>query len=494
MIAARMAYGNLFLHRTKSLILGSIMCLGIAVLFVGNSLIDTAVNGLRKMFVEGYTGDVMVTGPTSYATTIFGDTAGGEDVIPHIAQYTKYQEYLAADTRVKATMPMLSGKVAMGLGEQVIGNGSAFGVDSENYKNFFSDNVTLLSGTWPEKGDASWIIISETSAAMLSRTAGKTLVAGDKIVLSALNDTAGTVIREVTIKGIIRFNQSNQELALISLVDADTLRDLLGFASLRDGVVKLTTEQEQFVSAFNPDNLFGEESAVAPAQGAATASTTVATPAATDAATGAGTAGSAVTAVTPQPAWQFLLIKLQPNANASQFQKDLASFAAGIDENDHVQDWVAGAGSVARGAMTMRLIFNLMISIVGVIVILITMNVLVVSISERVPEIGTLRALGARRSFVRTMILLETTFLAIISGIVGLLVGYVILLILKSSGITAPNVFFEAIFAGKKLVPSISVSAALQAFISIFVMSLISSLYPISLALKIKPVVAMQGE
>lgn len=491
MIAARMAYGNLFLHKTKSIILGSIMCLGIAVLFVGNSLIDTAVNGLRKMFVEGYTGDVMVTGPTSYSTTIFCETAGGEDVIPHIAQYSKYEEYLAKDSRVKATMPMLSGKVAMGLGEQVIGTGSAFGVDSERYQNFFSGNVTLVSGAWPQKSDAAWIIISETSETMLSRSAGKKLGVGDKIVLSALNDTAGTVIREVTIKGIIRFNQSNQELARISLVDADTLRDLLGFASLRDGAIKLTAAQEQFVTAFNPDNLFMDNFTVATG-GEANQETKAETTTTTLAASAAQATTSA--AATVQPAWQFLLVKLQPNTNNSQFQKDLASFAASMDENDHVQDWVAGAGSVARGAQTMRLIFNLMISIVGVIVVLITMNVLVVSISERVPEIGTLRALGAKKGFVRTMILLETSFLAIISGIVGLILGYLILVLLKSSGITAPNVFFEAIFAGKKLIPTISWSAALQAFISIFVMSLLSSLYPISLALRIKPVVAMQGE
>jgi putative ABC transport system permease protein len=165
-----------------------------------------------------------------------------------------------------------------------------------------------------------------------------------------------------------------------------------------------------------------------------------------------------------------------------------------LDENDHVQDWVAGAGSVARGALTMRLIFNLMIIVVGVIVVLITMNVLVVSISERVPEIGTLRALGAKKKFVRKMILLETTFLAIISGFVGLVLGYVILVVLKDSGITAPNVFFEAIFAGKKLIPVISASAGLEAFLSIFAMSIIASLYPITLALRIKPVVAMQGE
>ena len=484
MIVARIAYGNLFLHKAKSLLLGTIMCVGIAVLFVGNSLIDTAIDGLRKMFVGGYTGDLMVTGPTSFPTTIFGETAGGEEVIPHIAKFPKYGEYLSSDPRVRATLPMLSGQVAMGIGEQIIGSGSAFGVDIKEYRNFFSGNLTLVDGVWPEEADSSWIIISEASAAMLSRSAGKNILPGEKIILSALNETAGTVIREVAIKGVIRFNQSNQQLGRISLVDADTMRDLLGFASLRDGVVKLTAEQQKFVNSFDPDALFTDEAPAAAAVGTTSTST--------EAASSDPTALAAV--ASPQATWQFLLVRLAPKTDSKKFMADLQKFAAGLDQNDHVQDWVAGAGSVARTALTIRLVFDLMVSIVAVIVILITMNVLVVSISERVPEIGTLRALGARKGFIRKMILLETSFLALIAGIAGLVLGYVALRILKGSGIAAPNLFFEAIFAGKKLVPTISLSAAIKAFAWIFGMSILSSLYPIALALRIKPVVAMQGD
>ncbi len=484
MIVARIAYGNLFLHKAKSLLLGTIMCIGIAVLFVGNSLIDTAVEGLKKMFVGGYTGDVMVTGPTSFPTTIFGETAGGEEVIPHIAKFPKYDEYLSSDSRVQATLPMLSGQVAMGIGEQVIGSGSAFGVDIKEYRNFFSGNLTLVSGVWPEEADSSWIILSETSAAMLSRSAGKNILPGGKIILSALNETAGTVIREVAIKGIIRFNQSNQQLGRISLVDADTMRDLLGFASLRDGVVKLTAEQQKFVNAFDPDTLFTDEAPAPAAVGTTSTSIGAAAPDPT----------APVAVASPQATWQFLLIRLAPKTDSKKYMADLQKFAAGLDQNDHVQDWVAGAGTVARTALTIRLVFDLMVSIVAVIVILITMNVLVVSISERVPEIGTLRALGARKGFIRKMILLETSFLALIAGVAGLVLGYIVLRILKGSGLAAPNLFFEAIFAGKKLVPTISASAAVKAFAWIFGMSILSSLYPIALALRIKPVVAMQGD
>jgi putative ABC transport system permease protein len=135
-----------------------------------------------------------------------------------------------------------------------------------------------------------------------------------------------------------------------------------------------------------------------------------------------------------------------------------------------------------------------MVSVVAVIVIMITMNVLVVSIGERVPEIGTLRALGARKKFVRRLILLETSFLAVLAGVAGIAIGYGVLIALKRTGIPAPNLFFEAIFAGRNLVPEISAGAALRAFLWIFGMSILSSLYPIAIALRIRPVVAMQGD
>lgn len=480
MIAARMAWGNLFLHKAKSLLLGTIMCLGIAVLFVGNSLIDTAVGGLRKMFVEGYTGDAMITGPTSFPTTIFGETAGDEEVLPHIANFPEYISRLNEDARVSGMLPMLSGAVAMGLGEQVIGQGSAFGVDIASYRDFFSDNISLVSGDWPVEDNGAWIVLSEVSAQMLSRVAGQEIGPGDRIILSALNDTAGTVIREVKVSSVVRFNQTNQNLARISLVDADTMRDLLGFASLRDGPLALTADQKEFVDEFDPDSLFESGDLFL----AAGASTTIAQSVGVEASS----------TLEPEPAWQFLLVKLRKGESAPRFITDLTKIAADIDEGDHAQDWVEGAGSVARTAQTVKLVFDLMVSIVAVIVIMITMNVLVVSISERVPEIGTLRALGAKRRFIRRMILLETTFLAVIAGLVGLLLGYVILVILRKSGIAAPNLYFEAIFAGKKLVPSISAGSALRAFLWIFGMSIFSSLYPIALALRIKPVLAMQGE
>lgn len=481
MIAARLAWGNLGLHRRKSLLIGMIMGMGILILFIGNSFIDTALSGLQRMFVQGYTGDLMVTGPTEFPTTVLGETAGSEEVLPHIAQIKKYEDFLAGRNDVAATLPLLSGQAAFGIGETELGSGYCFGVNADDYRKFFPDNVTLVSGEWPKAGDGPWVLLSEPTLAILNKSATSPVQPGTHIIMTALANSAGTVIREVTVKGVIKFNQSNKQLEGLTLVDADTMRDLLGFASLRDGAPVLTGQEASFVSNFDPNALF-ENLFASNATGAAPA-----------AAAPASTAQPGVKAEVI-PAWQFLLVRVKPGASSSRLLSDLSAFSKQIADGDRVQDWIAGAGKVARTAVTIRLAFDLLVAVVAVVVVMIMMNVLIISVNERLYEIGTLRAIGAKRRVVRNMILYETAFLAAIAGAAGLVIGFVVLLLLGKFGIRAPNLFFEALFGGQVLKPMVSAGAAIRAFIWILAMGLGASWYPTIVALRIEPVIAMRGD
>jgi ABC-type lipoprotein release transport system permease subunit len=402
-------------------IIGMIMGMGILILFLGNSLIDTALSGLQRMFVEGYTGDLMVTGPTEFPTTVLGETAGSEEVLPHIAQIKKYEDFLASRKDVAATLPLLSGQVSFGIGETELGSGYCFGVNVEDYRTFFPDNVTL--------------------------------------------------------------------------VDADTMRDLLGFASLRDGAPVLSAREAAFVAGFDPNSLFNDLFA---GSGGTTASGAAQVSQSPDTGGSGGSSAqtSAQTSVVADvvPAWQFLLVRVKPGASASRLLSDLSAFSTKLGDGDRVQDWVAGAGKVARTAVTIRLAFDLLVAVVAVVVVMIMMNVLIISVNERLYEIGTLRAIGAKRRVVRRMILYETAFLALIAGAAGLLVGFILLLVLGRVGIRAPNLFFEALFGGQVLKPMVSGGAALRAFLWILAMGLGASWYPTVVALRIEPVIAMRGD
>lgn len=481
MISARLAWRNLGLHRKKSLIIGLIMGLGILILFVGNSLIDTTISGLRRMFVEGYTGDLMVTGPTEFSTTVLGETAGSEEVLPHIAQIKKYEDFLKSRQDVASILPILSGQVSFGIGEEELGSGYCFGVNISDYRAFFPDNVSLISGEWPEESDEPWVLLSEPTYALLQQSSNTEVKPGTKIIMTALANSAGTVIREVSVKGIIKFNQSNEQLAGITLVDADTMRDLLGFASLRDGAPQLSEHEAAFLTDFDPDSLFDN----------LFASQTIMTE--SEEQLELALEPSQVTAEIV-PAWQFLLVRAKKGANTSKLLDELQVFSEQLGDGDRVQDWVAGAGKVARTAVTIRLVFDLLVAIIAVVVIMIMMNVLVISVNERLHEIGTLRAIGAKRHVVRSMILYETTFMALIAGAAGLILGFILLLIMGKVGIRAPNLFFEALFGGEILKPVISIGAAIRAFLWILAMALAASWYPTRVAVRIEPVVAMRGE
>ncbi len=50
-------------------------------------------------------------------------------------------------------------------------------------------------------------------------------------------------------------------------------------------------------------------------------------------------------------------------------------------------------------------------------------NTVAMGVFERVREFGTLRAIGARPAFVRTLVLTESLLLAVVAGVIGLLIG-----------------------------------------------------------------------
>ena len=79
--------------------------------------------------------------------------------------------------------------------------------------------------------------------------------------------------------------------------------------------------------------------------------------------------------------------------------------------------WVEAAGAIAQLVSGLKTVFNALIVIVAVVAVIIIMNTLVISITERIGEIGTMRAIGARRSFIRRMITLETLMISLVFGL-----------------------------------------------------------------------------
>jgi len=86
------------------------------------------------------------------------------------------------------------------------------------------------------------------------------------------------------------------------------------------------------------------------------------------------------------------------------------------------QDSVLGAFNRILGALTLALagIAAVSLSVAGIGI----MNVMLVSVSERTPEVGLLKALGATPRQILKVFLVEAVLLSAAGGLLGLLVGY----------------------------------------------------------------------
>ena len=112
------------------------------------------------------------------------------------------------------------------------------------------------------------------------------------------------------------------------------------------------------------------------------------------------------------------------------------------------------------------------------------MNIMLVSVAERTREIGLRKAVGARNRDILLQFLVESSFLSLMGGLIGILLGWLISLIIKSI----------ASASGTALNPAVSWNAVLLATLFSAAVGLFFGIYPARRAARLEPVEALRYE
>lgn len=491
----RIAFRNLREHKTKTLIIGSIVAIGITVLVVGNSLMDTATAGLKKNYIDNYTGHIIITSEHDESFSLFGSTTS-EEPVPLIPQFAQVEEYVAGLDSVASYSPQAYGQATVSHKDEVRGFAILFGITPSKYTEMFPDNIEIISGRYLLDGEEG-ILLSERVARSLVKKDEEPIAPGDAILLTGMSITGGTKIREVPVRGIFRFRNSDVQLDFVSLIDITNLRALMGLNIQGIDDIQLNETEELLLGEVDEDVLFGSgtdslfDTPLVDTMEIATGSRSD-----SDLLSVFIDEGNAVT--TPEPhsdsgAWHFLLIRLKNPRQIDQVRKSIEQHFAAEGIAIKTQGWLEGAGVLANMTSGIKTVFNVIVLIVAVVAVIIITNTLVISITERIAEIGTMRAIGAQRSFIRKMVVLETVIVTGVFGGIGVVLGSLILGILNLVSIEAPNMFFAVLFGGEVLRPILSPGSVVLSLVAVTGISIVASLYPVSVALQIQPVKAMQN-
>jgi len=159
-----------------------------------------------------------------------------------------------------------------------------------------------------------------------------------------------------------------------------------------------------------------------------------------------------------------------------------------------VVSWQKAAGLLGQFATLMRGVLFAAVLIIFVVALVVINNALVMATLDRVGEIGTLRAIGAQRRFILTMLLVESGLIGLLSGGFGAAIGGLALVALHKTGIPAWSDVMTFYFSGAKLFPSIELQQLSFALGTVILISLISGIYPAWLAMRVSPREAMHAE
>ena len=158
-----------------------------------------------------------------------------------------------------------------------------------------------------------------------------------------------------------------------------------------------------------------------------------------------------------------------------------------------VVGWQGATGMIGQLLVVLHAVLYAAISAMFLVAVILINNTMVAATMERVGEIGVMRAIGALRSFVLGMFLVETVALAGISGAIGAGLAALFVGCLGRIGVPAPADVFVLVFAGPRLYPTLSWANLAFGITTILGVSVLSALYPAVLATRVAPIVALQG-
>ncbi|WP_022931584.1 ABC transporter permease [Treponema bryantii] len=470
------------ISRRSSLVIILFITFAVSLFCLANAVFDSTEQGVQTNYVASFTGDFIIRPKSKFQQSLFGDetpVTGELTTLSTIVPYEKIIETIEAMPEVAGTTGQISGAA---MAERSDGANRVpayvFGVEGEPYLSLMK-SIHLLRGKPYEHGQRGVMLCSQM-AEKLGVDVGST-------VQFIVSDGPNYKIRAADVTAVFEYEIYNEIFGRFVIADPITIRSLLGITevfssdsyNLSEEATNLFTENNDF-SDF--DDLFDDVSDYDEAL----------------IQTDSSEEEEIVTETTSEDlsestSWNYLIVRLKDAKDTKRIMKKISRIFRKNGWPVQVADWRHAAGSTALYLFWMRKIFNIGIVIVLAAGFIIVNNTLVINILDRTREIGTLRAIGAKKRFISLQCMTENLILTITSGILGVLAGNIGTHFINKAHIVLHNSFLVQLFGAEAISVHVSSGNVIKLFILVLALALLGWIYPVINALKVSPVDAISG-
>lgn len=473
----KLAFRSVF-SRKSSYVIILFVAFAITLFCVANAVFDSTENGVQTNYVASFTGDCYIRPKSDIQQSLFGDetpVTGELTEIPSLVPYTKIIDSLSSLKEVSGFTAQVAGACMVERADGANRNGFyVFGVKGTEYLDLMK-SISIVSGEPYKDGERGAMVCSEVASKL-------GVGVGDTIQFIAA-DGPNYRIRAAKVVVIFKYQNYNQLFGRIVIADPFTVRSLLDMNEVYDAEqIDISEEDKNLITEDGDiDDLFSDSQDV---EGVFSEDTPQVSNAEKN---------YEVNASQESTTWNNIIIRLNPETNTKRFIRKLNKIFKQKGWAVSASDWRHAAGSTALYLYWMRIIFNAGIVIVLAAGFIIVNNTLVVNILDRTREIGTLRAVGAKKRFISALCMIETFILSASGGVAGIFAGKIVIHYINKAHIVFSNSFLIQLFGSDALFVGITGENFIKLVILILFLGILGWIYPVIEALKVSPVTAIQG-
>ena len=181
--------------------------------------------------------------------------------------------------------------------------------------------------------------------------------------------------------------------------------------------------------------------------------------------------------------------------NSAEDDEIVAGQVRELMPGNEVQTWEEILPEAAMYSSFMEFLLFIVLTIALLALGFGIVNTMLMAVLERVKELGMLMAVGMNKRRVFRMIMLETIFLGLTGGSIGLALSYLVIMLTGKSGIDLSALYkegLEALGFPAMVYPTIGPEALMEIIILVILTGFLASIYPARKALKLNPSEALR--